>query len=85
MTDADGVRRETRSARRAYFRYAVMESPGDRVRVAASVGGGDGAAAEAEQLQLADTAYTGGSRAVTSNHVAPASPEPNTSPVVEPK
>ena len=46
---------------------------------------GTGAAAEAEQLQLADTAYTGGSRAVTSNHVAPASPEPNTSPVVEPK
>ena len=39
----------------------------------------------AEQLQLADTAYTGGSRAVTSDHVAPASPEPNTSPVVEPK
>jgi ArsR family transcriptional regulator, arsenate/arsenite/antimonite-responsive transcriptional repressor len=36
-------------------------------------------------FQLADTAYTGGSRAVTSNHVAPASPEPNTSPVVEPK
>jgi hypothetical protein len=46
---------------------------------------GTGAAADAEQLQLADTAYTGGSRAVTSNHVAPASPEPNTSPVVEPK
>ena len=46
---------------------------------------GTGAAAEAEQLQLADSAYTGGSRAVTSNHVAPASPEPNTSPVVEPK
>ena len=46
---------------------------------------GTAAAAEAEQLQLADTAYTGGSRAVTSDHVAPASPEPNTSPVVEPK
>jgi len=43
------------------------------------------AATEAERLQLADTAYTGGSWAVTSNHVAPASPEPNTSPVVEPK
>jgi hypothetical protein len=38
-----------------------------------------------EVLQAADTAYTGGSRAVTSYHVAPASPEPNTSPVVEPK
>ena len=37
------------------------------------------------QFQLAVTAYTGGSRVVTSNHVAPASPEPNTSPVVEPK
>jgi hypothetical protein len=42
-------------------------------------------AARPEQLQLADTAYTGGSRVVTSDHVAPASPEPNTSPVVEPK
>jgi hypothetical protein len=46
---------------------------------------GTGAAAQAQQLQLADTAYTGGSRIVTSDHVAPASPEPNTSPVVEPK
>ncbi len=43
------------------------------------------ARADLATRQLADTAYTGGSRVVTSNQVAPASPEPNTSPVVEPK
>jgi hypothetical protein len=36
-------------------------------------------------LQWAESANTGGSRVATSNHVAPASPEPNTSPVVVPK